>query len=82
MRQALQSALAVHEGGDRDGERALIPLNDTGEFTFCVLTSHVRLCPQGMAAPEPPAPSSGMYKLEMELKRGHNLAVRDRGGEV
>uniref|UniRef100_A0A671XEY6 Multiple C2 and transmembrane domain containing 1 n=1 Tax=Sparus aurata TaxID=8175 RepID=A0A671XEY6_SPAAU len=24
--------------------------------------------------------SSGMYKLEIELKRGHNLAVRDRGG--
>uniref|UniRef100_A0A3Q4GI04 Multiple C2 domains, transmembrane 1b n=1 Tax=Neolamprologus brichardi TaxID=32507 RepID=A0A3Q4GI04_NEOBR len=23
---------------------------------------------------------SGMYKLEIELKRGHNLAVRDRGG--
>uniref|UniRef100_A0A7N8Y4J9 Multiple C2 domains, transmembrane 1b n=1 Tax=Mastacembelus armatus TaxID=205130 RepID=A0A7N8Y4J9_9TELE len=26
------------------------------------------------------APSSGMYKLEIELRRGHNLAVRDRGG--
>ncbi|XP_074547188.1 multiple C2 and transmembrane domain-containing protein 1 isoform X2 [Halichoeres trimaculatus] len=25
-------------------------------------------------------PSSGMYKLEIELKRGNNLAVRDRGG--
>uniref|UniRef100_A0A3Q3GWX3 C2 domain-containing protein n=1 Tax=Labrus bergylta TaxID=56723 RepID=A0A3Q3GWX3_9LABR len=24
--------------------------------------------------------SSGMYKLEIELKRGNNLAVRDRGG--
>ncbi|KAM3874223.1 multiple C2 and transmembrane domain-containing protein 1 [Diretmus argenteus] len=23
---------------------------------------------------------SGMYKLEVELKRGHNLAIRDRGG--
>uniref|UniRef100_A0A3Q1HVZ5 C2 domain-containing protein n=2 Tax=Anabas testudineus TaxID=64144 RepID=A0A3Q1HVZ5_ANATE len=30
--------------------------------------------------PERAAPSSGMYKLEIELKRGHNLAVRDRGG--
>lgn len=30
--------------------------------------------------PEPPANSSGMYKLDVELKRGHNLAVRDRGG--
>ncbi|TNM92067.1 hypothetical protein fugu_019079 [Takifugu bimaculatus] len=30
--------------------------------------------------PETPANSSGMYKLEVELKRGHNLAVRDRGG--
>uniref|UniRef100_A0A8D3CEM7 Multiple C2 domains, transmembrane 1b n=1 Tax=Scophthalmus maximus TaxID=52904 RepID=A0A8D3CEM7_SCOMX len=44
-------------------------------------------CLQGMAAssssganPERSAPSSGMYKLEIELKRGHNLAVRDRGG--
>ncbi|KAM4528559.1 multiple C2 and transmembrane domain-containing protein 1-like isoform 2-T2 [Odontesthes bonariensis] len=25
-------------------------------------------------------PTSGMYKLEIELKRGHNLAIRDRGG--
>uniref|UniRef100_A0A3Q3ISM1 C2 domain-containing protein n=1 Tax=Monopterus albus TaxID=43700 RepID=A0A3Q3ISM1_MONAL len=25
-------------------------------------------------------PSSGMYRLEIELKRGHNLAVRDRQG--
>ncbi|XP_034566167.1 multiple C2 and transmembrane domain-containing protein 1 isoform X3 [Notolabrus celidotus] len=25
-------------------------------------------------------PNTGMYKLEIELKRGHNLAVRDRGG--
>lgn len=24
--------------------------------------------------------SSGMFKVEVELKRGHNLAVRDRGG--
>ncbi|KAM7392349.1 hypothetical protein PAMA_007457 [Pampus argenteus] len=24
--------------------------------------------------------SSGMYKLKIELKRGHNLAIRDRGG--
>uniref|UniRef100_A0A8D3CRQ3 Multiple C2 domains, transmembrane 1b n=1 Tax=Scophthalmus maximus TaxID=52904 RepID=A0A8D3CRQ3_SCOMX len=32
------------------------------------------------ANPERSAPSSGMYKLEIELKRGHNLAVRDRGG--
>lgn len=30
--------------------------------------------------PELPANSSGMYTLEVELKRGHNLAVRDRGG--
>ncbi|KAI3362485.1 hypothetical protein L3Q82_012774 [Scortum barcoo] len=41
----------------------------------------------GMGAPcslgassERAIPSSGMYKLEVELKRGHNLAVRDRGG--
>ncbi|XP_055009345.1 multiple C2 and transmembrane domain-containing protein 1 isoform X3 [Boleophthalmus pectinirostris] len=25
-------------------------------------------------------PTTGMYKLEVELKRGHNLAIRDRGG--
>ncbi|KAK7929725.1 hypothetical protein WMY93_006120 [Mugilogobius chulae] len=24
--------------------------------------------------------SAGMYRLEVELKRGHNLAIRDRGG--
>ncbi|XP_061590043.1 multiple C2 and transmembrane domain-containing protein 1 isoform X2 [Cololabis saira] len=29
---------------------------------------------------EPAVSSSGMYKLEIELKRGHNLAIRDRGG--
>ncbi|XP_034402595.1 multiple C2 and transmembrane domain-containing protein 1 isoform X2 [Cyclopterus lumpus] len=39
----------------------------------------------GMAAPgssgvDPAVPSSAMYKLEVELKRGNNLAVRDRGG--
>lgn len=34
------------------------------------------------ALPEPPANSSGMYKLDVELKRGHNLAVRDRGGAL
>lgn len=32
--------------------------------------------------PEPPSDSSGMYKLDVELKRGHNLAVRDRGGAL
>lgn len=32
--------------------------------------------------PEPPAASSGVYKLDVELKRGHNLAVRDRGGAL
>ncbi|XP_035041112.1 multiple C2 and transmembrane domain-containing protein 1 isoform X3 [Hippoglossus stenolepis] len=32
------------------------------------------------ANPERFTTSSGMYKLEIELKRGHNLAVRDRGG--
>ncbi|XP_038589264.1 multiple C2 and transmembrane domain-containing protein 1 isoform X3 [Micropterus salmoides] len=43
--------------------------------------------PQGAGAPcssgvpsERAVLSSGMYKLEVELKRGHNLAVRDRGG--
>ncbi|KAM6984887.1 multiple C2 and transmembrane domain-containing protein 1 [Aplochiton taeniatus] len=25
-------------------------------------------------------PSSGLYKLEIHLKKGHNLAIRDRGG--
>ncbi|XP_076613436.1 multiple C2 and transmembrane domain-containing protein 1 isoform X1 [Chaetodon auriga] len=36
-------------------------------------------CSSGVA-PERSVHSSGMYKLEVELKRGHNLAVRDRGG--
>ncbi|XP_071322409.1 multiple C2 and transmembrane domain-containing protein 1 isoform X4 [Trachinotus anak] len=36
-------------------------------------------CSSGVT-PERAAPSSGMYKLEIELKKGHNLAVRDRGG--
>ncbi|XP_063745412.1 multiple C2 and transmembrane domain-containing protein 1 isoform X3 [Eleginops maclovinus] len=41
---------------------------------------------QGFGAPssgvssERSLPSSGMYKMEIELKRGNNLAVRDRGG--
>ncbi|XP_073334277.1 multiple C2 and transmembrane domain-containing protein 1 [Pagrus major] len=36
-------------------------------------------CASGVT-PERSIHSSGMYKLEIELKRGHNLAVRDRGG--
>lgn len=36
----------------------------------------------GVTAERAPPPSLGMYKLEIELKRGHNLAVRDRGGRV
>ncbi|XP_036070346.1 multiple C2 and transmembrane domain-containing protein 1 isoform X3 [Oryzias melastigma] len=41
----------------------------------------------GMAAscssgdpPQPATSSSGVYKLDIVLKRGHNLAIRDRGG--
>uniref|UniRef100_A0A669D070 Multiple C2 and transmembrane domain containing 1 n=1 Tax=Oreochromis niloticus TaxID=8128 RepID=A0A669D070_ORENI len=34
-------------------------------------------CPSGFS---PDQARSGMYKLEIEVKRGHNLAVRDRGG--
>ncbi|XP_023816326.1 multiple C2 and transmembrane domain-containing protein 1 isoform X4 [Oryzias latipes] len=30
--------------------------------------------------PQPAVSSSGMYKLDILLKRGHNLAIRDRGG--
>ncbi|XP_028456606.1 multiple C2 and transmembrane domain-containing protein 1 isoform X3 [Perca flavescens] len=36
-------------------------------------------CSSGVTS-ERAVPSSGMYKLDIELKRGHNLAVRDRGG--
>ncbi|XP_051268800.1 multiple C2 and transmembrane domain-containing protein 1 isoform X3 [Dicentrarchus labrax] len=36
-------------------------------------------CSSGVP-PERSIHSSGMYKLEIELKRGNNLAVRDRGG--
>ncbi|XP_032364637.1 multiple C2 and transmembrane domain-containing protein 1 isoform X2 [Etheostoma spectabile] len=36
-------------------------------------------CSSGVTSERAP-PSSGMYKLEVELRRGHNLAVRDRGG--
>ncbi|KAM8743251.1 multiple C2 and transmembrane domain-containing protein 1 isoform 1-T1 [Acanthopagrus schlegelii] len=36
-------------------------------------------CASGVT-PDRSIHSSGMYKLEIELKRGHNLAVRDRGG--
>ncbi|KAM9306515.1 multiple C2 and transmembrane domain-containing protein 1 isoform 6-T7 [Pholidichthys leucotaenia] len=36
-------------------------------------------CSLGVASKRT-VPHSGMYKLELELKRGHNLAVRDRGG--
>ncbi|XP_039904698.1 multiple C2 and transmembrane domain-containing protein 1 isoform X5 [Simochromis diagramma] len=34
-------------------------------------------CPSGFSSDQA---RSEMYKLEIELKRGHNLAVRDRGG--
>ncbi|XP_021164699.2 multiple C2 and transmembrane domain-containing protein 1 isoform X4 [Fundulus heteroclitus] len=36
-------------------------------------------CPSGTPT-EAANTTSGMYKLEIELKRGHNLAIRDRGG--
>ncbi|XP_044030302.1 multiple C2 and transmembrane domain-containing protein 1 isoform X2 [Siniperca chuatsi] len=36
-------------------------------------------CSSGVTS-ERAVSSSEMYKLEIELKRGHNLAVRDRGG--
>ncbi|XP_041826067.1 multiple C2 and transmembrane domain-containing protein 1-like isoform X3 [Melanotaenia boesemani] len=36
-------------------------------------------CASGGPA-EPAVPTSGTYKLDIELKRGHNLAIRDRGG--
>lgn len=36
-------------------------------------------CPSGFSSDQA---RSEMYKLEIELKRGHNLAVRDRGGAV
>uniref|UniRef100_A0A665W3V9 Multiple C2 and transmembrane domain-containing protein 1-like n=1 Tax=Echeneis naucrates TaxID=173247 RepID=A0A665W3V9_ECHNA len=34
----------------------------------------------GIGAAGSSAAVSGMYKLEIELRRGHNLAIRDRGG--
>ncbi|XP_007578167.1 multiple C2 and transmembrane domain-containing protein 1 isoform X3 [Poecilia formosa] len=36
-------------------------------------------CSSGSPA-EAATPPPGIYKLEIELKRGHNLAIRDRGG--
>ena len=33
------------------------------------------------ANPDQEAPSLGMHVLDVELRRGHNLAARDRGGE-
>ncbi|KAM3599757.1 uncharacterized protein V6R79_010963 [Siganus canaliculatus] len=36
--------------------------------------------PSSGGAPDRSIHSSGMYKLEVELKRGLNLAIRDRGG--
>ncbi|KAK5851537.1 hypothetical protein PBY51_023084 [Eleginops maclovinus] len=36
--------------------------------------------PSSGVSSERSLPSSGMYKMEIELKRGNNLAVRDRGG--
>uniref|UniRef100_H2L667 C2 domain-containing protein n=1 Tax=Oryzias latipes TaxID=8090 RepID=H2L667_ORYLA len=38
--------------------------------------TEVCVCP----ACDPAVSSSGMYKLDILLKRGHNLAIRDRGG--
>ena len=34
-----------------------------------------------VANPDQEAPSLGMHMLDVELRRGHNLAARDRGGE-
>ncbi|XP_049460210.1 multiple C2 and transmembrane domain-containing protein 1 isoform X2 [Epinephelus fuscoguttatus] len=59
-----------------------------GEAATAAAAAETQLEEQpGMAAPcssgvtsERAIPSPGMYKLEIELKRGHNLAVRDRGG--
>uniref|UniRef100_A0A8C9Z6V7 Multiple C2 and transmembrane domain containing 1 n=1 Tax=Sander lucioperca TaxID=283035 RepID=A0A8C9Z6V7_SANLU len=59
---------------------------DVGEFIL-ICNGCIHFSWQGTAVPcssgvtsERAVPSSGMYKLEIELKRGHNLAVRDRGG--
>ncbi|XP_049908552.1 multiple C2 and transmembrane domain-containing protein 1 isoform X1 [Epinephelus moara] len=59
-----------------------------GEAATAAAAAETQLEEQpGMGAPcssgvtsERAIPSPGMYKLEIELKRGHNLAVRDRGG--
>ncbi|XP_039904694.1 multiple C2 and transmembrane domain-containing protein 1 isoform X2 [Simochromis diagramma] len=70
--------LAEPPGGDGGGDAATAAAAEethleSSEDQLGMGTS----CPSGFSSDQA---RSEMYKLEIELKRGHNLAVRDRGG--
>uniref|UniRef100_A0A6Q2YS70 C2 domain-containing protein n=1 Tax=Esox lucius TaxID=8010 RepID=A0A6Q2YS70_ESOLU len=51
-------------------------------FSVCILCLFCDVGPSGPSGvnTERALPNSGMYQLDITLNRGHNLAVRDRGG--
>ncbi|XP_035847651.1 multiple C2 and transmembrane domain-containing protein 1 isoform X3 [Sander lucioperca] len=67
-----------NEGGE-GGEAAVAAATETPLESSDEQPGTAVPCSSGVTS-ERAVPSSGMYKLEIELKRGHNLAVRDRGG--
>ncbi|XP_028456605.1 multiple C2 and transmembrane domain-containing protein 1 isoform X2 [Perca flavescens] len=66
------------EGGE-GGEAAVAAATETPLESSDEQPGTAAPCSSGVTS-ERAVPSSGMYKLDIELKRGHNLAVRDRGG--
>lgn len=75
----LRETPSLGASGDGEGEGAaaapeLQPQLDKQDETQAVGAQ------SAAGVPQERAPSTGMYKLEIELKRGQNLAIRDRGG--
>ncbi|KAF1377921.1 hypothetical protein PFLUV_G00205800 [Perca fluviatilis] len=66
-------------GGSEGGEAAVAAATETPLESSDEQPGTAAPCSSGVTS-ERAVPSSGMYKLDIELKRGHNLAVRDRGG--
>ncbi|XP_034752240.1 multiple C2 and transmembrane domain-containing protein 1-like [Etheostoma cragini] len=69
-------------GGGEGGEAAVAAVaaaTETQQESSDEQPGSAAPCSSGVTSERAP-PSSGMYKLEVELRRGHNLAVRDRGG--
>ncbi|KAM9306512.1 multiple C2 and transmembrane domain-containing protein 1 isoform 3-T4 [Pholidichthys leucotaenia] len=76
LAEPAESSSGVEDGGDRDATAAAVEAQLESKADQPDMGAS---CSLGVASKRT-VPHSGMYKLELELKRGHNLAVRDRGG--